>query len=68
MKNTRHLLFLFVLLFSCEATPDENRTLCENAENHIYQCVEYIPAFTCTDELAEKILNTPCENIKSLWR
>lgn len=70
MKNISYLFFIFLLLISCEVDKDltDNRTPCEKAENHIYQCVGYIPAFTCNSNLAEEILNTECENIEKLWR
>lgn len=70
MKKTFYSFLLFLLLLSCEVDLDsiENRTPCERAENHIYKCVGYIPAFACNGKLAEEILNTECENIEKLWR
>jgi hypothetical protein len=69
MKILFYLLFIFILV-SCEVEVDskDDRTPCEKAKDHIYQCVEYLPSFTCTSALAEKILNTECENIEKLWR
>jgi len=71
MKTT---LFLIVALafYSCEHSElleEDNRTDCEKALDHIQECVGYRPYLrTCSVEDAEKILSTPCENIKDLWR
>ena len=65
------LLAITLTFYSCDETPivEDNRTECEKALDHIQECVGYRPYLrTCSVEDAEKILSTPCENIKELWR
>jgi hypothetical protein len=71
MKTILLPLLATLALTSCEQseTTNDDRTECEKALDYINQCVGYTPYFrTCTDEMANKILSTPCENIKELWR
>ena len=65
------ILAIASTFYSCDQTPvvEDNRTECEKALDHIQKCVGYRPYLRdCTFEEAEKILSTPCENIKELWR
>lgn len=67
----KKLLVLSVIFLSCEEPPPvkDTRTSCEKALDHIQACVGYRPyLLSCDDEDAEKVLSTPCENIKDLWR
>jgi hypothetical protein len=69
MKHLFLILVLFVL--SCDEEPplQDNRTSCEKALDHIFECVGYRPYLkTCDEDDADKILSTPCSNIKDLWR
>ena len=69
MRYTLLFLTLFMVL-SCdeEPTPD-NRTPCQKALEHIRECVGYRPYLgSCDFDQAEKILSTPCSNIRDLWR
>ncbi len=65
------LLIFLILTLSCdeETQPEDNRTECEKALEHIRICVGYTPYLpNCNDDRAKKILSTPCENIEELWR
>jgi len=68
----RYLMFFALcVLLSCDdqvETEQPKKPPCDMAKEHIVSCVGYLPSFTCNEELAEKILSTPCENITSLWR
>lgn len=66
-------LFLITLLLtlSCgeESQTEDTRTECQKALEHIRLCIGYRPYIAnCNDSRAERILSTPCENIKELWR
>ena len=65
------LLIIFMAFLSCgeEPIPTDDRTECQKALEHIRLCIGYRPYLpNCDDVKAEKILSTPCENIKELWR
>ena len=65
------LLIVFMVCLSCgeDSIPTDDRTECQKALEHIRLCIGYRPYLpNCNDERAEKILSTPCENIKELWR
>lgn len=70
--KTSLLLAIALTFYSCDQSEpfvEDNRTECEKALDHIQECVGYRPYLrTCSVEDAEKILSTPCENIKDLWR
>lgn len=71
MKTILLPLLATLILTSCDDNTEtkDTRTDCEKAKAYIYQCVGYTPYLkSCTLEDAEKILSTPCENIKDLWR
>jgi hypothetical protein len=71
MKMILHFA-IALTFYSCdqsEMPEEDNHTECEKALDHIQECVGYKPYLrTCSVEDAEKILSTPCENIKELWR
>jgi hypothetical protein len=67
------IVILSLLVFSCEGSLEDSKSTyqdkCELALEHIYECVGYKPYLkSCTLNDAEKILSTPCESIKDLWR
>lgn len=67
----KYVLALLIFTLSCEDSPiiEDTRTPCEKALDHIQECVGYRPYLaSCDVENAGKILSTPCENIKDLWR
>lgn len=67
--KTNLLLVIALAFYSCEPVVEDNRTECEKALDHIQECIGYRPYLrTCSVEDAEKILSTPCGNIKDLWR
>jgi hypothetical protein len=67
----KKLLLIVLLTLSCgeEPQPEDTRTECQKALEHIKVCIGYRPYLpNCNDSRAETILSTPCENIKELWR
>lgn len=58
-------------LISCEAEIQEEpeKTPCEEAIDYIQECVGYRPYIgNCDTDIAQRILNTPCSNVESLWK
>lgn len=64
------ILLIALSLSSCEADPEETpKTPCEEALDYIEYCVGYRPYIgNCNNTRAQRILNTPCSNVESLWK
>jgi len=69
MKNI--IILIALCLSSCEPeSPAEPvKTPCEEAIDYIEECVGYRPYIgNCDNDIAQRILSTPCSNVESLWR
>lgn len=72
-KALIYLVFVTTILAigSCEREQAkvEYASKCERAEVYMTECLGYSPYLeSCTLELAERILDTPCDNLEDLWR
>jgi len=65
------MILIALSLSSCETEiPEEPvKTPCEKAIDYIQECVGYRPYIgNCDNDIAQRILNTPCSNLENLWK
>ena len=65
------IILIVFSLSSCETETQEepDKTPCEEAIDYIEECVGYRPYIgNCDNDIAQRILNTPCSNVENLWK
>ena len=64
------ILLVMIPLFSCdsEELEEPTKTPCEEALDYIESCVGYRPYILNCESVAQRVLNTPCNNLETLWK
>jgi hypothetical protein len=72
-KASLYLVFVTTILAigSCnnDHTNTEYLSKCDQAQVYMAKCLGYSPHLKqCDPEIADRILDTPCDNLENLWR